>query len=77
MVRVGAGEDFRHLVVAVHRPICLIRAGGTLLVACSLDELLELVDCANAAGDPIEFVHAYYAADMSLHVAELERSPGC
>ena len=50
-----------------------MRAAGTLLVACSLDELLELVECANAAGDPIDLVHPYYGADMSLDVAELER----
>jgi len=60
-------------VVAFDRPLYLMRAADALLVACSLDELLELVDCEDDAGDPIEFVRAYYGADMSLDHPELER----
>lgn len=55
------------------RPLYLVRAGGRLLVAASLHELMELIACASAVGHEIELIHAYYPSVPMPTYPELER----
>ena len=54
------------------RPLYLFRASGRLLVAVSLDELCELLTCADDAGHEVELIHAYYGLEWLPTASELE-----
>jgi hypothetical protein len=59
--------------VEFETPLYLLRAGGAPLIAFSLGELLELLDCAARAGDEVDLVHVYYGAGDELGYADLTR----
>ncbi len=58
--------------MSFERPLYLVRASGHLLVAESLDELVELLACATGVGQKIELIHAYYSRTAATRYEELE-----
>jgi hypothetical protein len=58
--------------MSFQRPHYLFRATGKLLVALSLDELCELLTCADDAGHEVELIHAYYGREWLPTASELE-----
>jgi hypothetical protein len=57
--------------VAFDRPVYLLRAADTLLVAVSLAELHELLICACNAGHDIESMHAFHSVSATPTIREL------
>ncbi len=56
-------------------PVYVMRAAGEMLVAPSVAELAELIECACEAGDELELLHAYFSQDPLPTSEELVRPP--
>jgi hypothetical protein len=53
-------------------PVYVLRARGQNLIAESLAELAELIECAHDNQDKVELLLAYYPSGRRLALADLE-----
>jgi hypothetical protein len=53
-------------------PVYVLRARGQNLIAESLSELAELIECAHDNQDQVELLLAYYPSGRRLALADLE-----